>query len=369
MNVELKHILIVTSEFPPQPGGISNHAYNLAKHLQRHHFLVDLIADCRSFSSDEECVFDDDLNFKVHRIMRRKLRVLMYLNRIIILFKLIKTSDVVIATGKFSLWMVAFSSLFYNKKFIAILHGSEVNYSQKFLKHSINWSLKRFSKLIAVSNYTKSLVSHLNHQGIVVIPNGFDTSKWNLKNTQTLNLNGQPKLITVGNVTNRKGQLNVINMLPELIKNYPEIHYHCVGIPSQKEEFISIALKLKVETHITFHGKVGDLRLQELLQSSDVFVMLSNPTQSGDVEGFGIAIIEANALGLPSIGSVNCGIEDAISDKKSGILVHYDDSVAFLKALNTILNHYENYKTEAKQWALQHSWDSIIINYIKEIRN
>jgi len=367
LNTKSKHILIVASEFPPQPGGIGNHAYNLARHLQRHHFLVDVIADCRSFSGDEERIFDDNLNFKVHRIVRRKLRALMYLKRIISLFKLIKTSEVVIASGKFSLWMVAFSSLFYNKKFIAILHGSEVNYSQKFLKHSINWSLKRFSKLIAVSNYTKSLVSHLNHQGIVVIPNGFDTSKWNLKNTQTLNLNGQPKLITVGNVTNRKGQLNVINMLPELIKNYPEIHYHCVGIPTQKEEFISIALKLKVETHITFHGKVSDSHLQELLQSSDVFVMLSNPTQTGDVEGFGIAIIEANALGLPSIGSINCGIEDAISNKKSGILVTYNDSEVFLKALNEILSKYENYKFEAKQWAKQHTWETIIKQYIKEI--
>lgn len=367
MNIEPKHILIVTSEFPPQPGGIGNHAYNLAKHLQRHHFLVDVIADCRSISGDEECVFDEDLNFKVHRIVRRKLRALMYLKRIISLFKLIKTSEVVIASGKFSLWMVAFSSLFYNKKFIAILHGSEVNFSKKLLKNSINWSLKRFSKLITVSNYTKSLVFHLNHKDIVVIPNGFDASKWNIKSKSKIQLKGNPKLITVGNVTERKGQLNVINMLSELIKTYPEIHYHCVGIPTQKEEFISIALKLKVETHITFHGKVSDSHLQELLQSSDVFVMLSNPTQTGDVEGFGIAIIEANALGLPSIGSINCGIEDAISNKKSGILVTYNDSEVFLKALNEILSKYENYKFEAKQWAKQHTWETIIKQYIKEI--
>ncbi|MCH7525120.1 MAG: glycosyltransferase family 4 protein, partial [Bacteroidetes bacterium] len=160
---------------------------------------------------------------------------------------------------------------------------------------------------------------------------------------------------------------NVIKLLPELIKIYPEIHYHCVGIPTQKEEFISIALKLKVETHITFHGKVSDSHLQDLLQSSDVFVMLSSPTQTGDVEGFGIAIIEANALGLPSIGAEGCGIEDAISNKKSGILVTYNDSEVFLKALNEILSKYENYKFEAKQWAKQHTWETIIKLYIKEI--
>ena len=37
---------------------------------------------------------------------------------------------------------------------------------------------------------------------------------------------------------------------------------------------------------------------------SDIFIMMSEMTESGDVEGFGIAIIEANSLGLPSIGTL-----------------------------------------------------------------
>lgn len=363
-----KSILIVTSEFPPQPGGIGNHAFNLAKHLQLHDFKVDLIADNRSFSGKEESGFDATLKFKIHRIKRLKLRFLMYLKRLLTLLRLIKVSETIIASGKFSLWMVAFASLFYKRHYIAILHGSEVNYNQKILKWSINWSLKQFSKLIAVSNYTKSLVSHLNNLDIIVIPNGFDSEKWNLKNKHTLNLKGQPKLITVGNVTDRKGQLNVINLLPEIIKVYPELHYHCVGILTQKNEFLKVAVRLKVENHITFHGKVTDESLQELLQSSHVFVMLSSSTHTGDVEGFGIALIEANALGLPGIGSTNCGIEDAICDKKSGLLVPYRDSVAFLNALNEILTNYEEYKMEAKNWAALHTWDTIIMQYIKEIK-
>ena len=364
-----KSILLITSEFPPQPGGIGNHAFNLAKQLQLHDFSIDVIADNRSFSGEKERLFDGSLNFKVHRILRYKLRMLMYFKRLVLLFKLIKSSDVIIASGKFSLWTVAFSSLFYKQRFVAIIHGSEVNFKQNLLRLSINWSLKRFSKVIAVSNYTKLLVSHLNLKNIVVIPNGFDVSKWISEGTHTLNLKGQPKLITVGNVTERKGQLNVIKLLPELIRTYPEIHYHCVGIPTQKKEFLKTANLLKVENYITFHGKVTDKYLQQLLQSSDVFVMLSSKTDTGDVEGFGIALIEANALGLPAIGAIGCGIEDAIHDKKSGVLVSTDDADAFLIALNHILTNYEKYKNEAKYWARQHTWDIIIKQYIKEIEN
>lgn len=367
MKNSLRHILIISSEFPPQPGGIGNHAYNLATQLQLHDFIIDVIADNRSFSGDEESIFDAELKFTVNRITRYKFRFLMYLKRIAFLFRLIKVSDTIIASGKFSLWMVAFSSLFYKRKFIAILHGSEVNFNHKLLKFSIEKSLKRFSKLLSVSNYTKSLVSHLNHKNVVVIPNGFNASKFNLKINPEINLKGSPKLITVGNVTDRKGQLNVINLLPKLIKVFPDIHYHCVGIPTQKEQFLKVATRLNVDNHITFHGQVSDENLQQLLQSSDVFVMLSSPTSTGDIEGFGIAIIEANFMCLPSIGATNCGIEDAINNKKSGILVPYNNSELFIFALTIILSEYDDYSNNAKKWALQHTWNIVIQQYIKEI--
>ena len=56
--------------------------------------------------------------------------------------------------------------------------------------------------------------------------------------------------------------------------------------------------------------------------ASDIFVMLSEETTTGDVEGFGIAVIEANALGIPTIGTMGSGLEDAISDKITGFLVN-----------------------------------------------
>ncbi|HAI19011.1 MAG TPA: hypothetical protein DCM10_13880 [Xanthomarina gelatinilytica] len=39
-----KNILIVTSEFPPQPGGIGTHAYYLALHLVKNGYGVTVIS-------------------------------------------------------------------------------------------------------------------------------------------------------------------------------------------------------------------------------------------------------------------------------------------------------------------------------------
>ena len=365
--IKKKRLLLVTSEFPPQPGGIGNHAHHLAKHLQKNHFNVQVICDCRSFDGQEEQKFDHSLPYKVHRVTRQHQRIFMYLKRIQLLFKIIKDVDIVIGSGKFPLWVVAFSSLFYSKDFIAIVHGTEVNFKKTSLKIAIDLALKRFTKVIAVSEYTESLISHLNLKHLFVIPNGFDLELWSQDSIEPMNLFGSPKLITVGNVTERKGQLNVIRQIPELLKEFPQLHYHCVGIPTEQHRFLAEARTLKIDTHVTFHGQVDDRALRQLLVSSDVFVMLSSPTATGDVEGFGIAILEANALGLPAIGSIGCGIEDAIKSDVSGFLISHNDSGQFINALKTLLENKNEFSEQAKSWAKRFDWKLVINRYIEVI--
>jgi len=279
MKIATSNIVIVTSEFPPQPGGIGNHAYNLALHLSQNGYEVRVIADQRSKTGIDELNFDASLPFSVERIKLYNPRFLMYVKRIILTFKYIKKASHCIATGKFSLWNVAFCSLFYKRNTMAVIHGTEVNFKSAIIKKSINASLKRFPTIVAVSNYTKDLVSHLN-KTVAVIPNGITVSQW--KNTSgEITLKGKPVLTTVGRVSARKGQLNVIKHLPELIKHYPDLHYHCVGLLGEAEEFTKVAKSLNVESYITFHGSVDDITLKQNLEATDIFVMLSSESNTG----------------------------------------------------------------------------------------
>ncbi|MGC1472565.1 MAG: glycosyltransferase family 4 protein [Psychroserpens sp.] len=364
MNKLNKRILIVSSEFPPQPGGIGNHAYNLALYLSRNDFEITVIADQRSSDGNEELDFDQNLPFLVKRNKLRTPRVFMYFIRLKLILSSIKTSHTIIATGKFSLWSVAFFSLLIKRNYIAVIHGTEVNFKTIWLKRSVDWSLNRFDKIIAVSNYTKRLIEHLNLR-VTVIPNGIAVNKWHNELINESNLKGFPKLITVGNVTSRKGQLNVISHLPDLLLKYPELHYHCVGLMTEAEDFIRHAEVLKVQNRVTFHGRVNDEELQTMLMASDIFVMLSSETATGDVEGFGIAILEANLLGVPAIGSLGCGIEDAIAAKMSGLLVPPKSSEAFVQAVEDILSTPRAYREGAIDWATKHDWSEVIKAYLK----
>lgn len=365
----MKNILLLSSEFPPLPGGIGNHALHLALSLQKEGNEVTVVTNQRSSISNEESTFDGMLPFKVERIPR-KMVMLTYCNRIFKALQCVRNRKIttVLCSGKFSLWTGAsLKKCYSNKKYIAILHGSEINAGGYLSKAITNWSLKQFDALIAVSHFTKNLALEKNKNlKITVINNGFSTSKTE-SNKSNLMINGNPIMVTVGNVTSRKGQQNVIKALPLLKETFPEIQYHIVGIPTEKTAFQKLAQSLEVAKNITFHNALSQEDLNNVLLQSKVFFMLSDTLKNGDVEGFGIAVLEANALGIPAIGSKNSGIADAIQDGFSGKLVNPHDVNEIGLALRDIMSNYAAYSKNAKEWSTQFTWDIIVKKYLSII--
>lgn len=361
-----KKTLIFTSEFPPLPGGIGNHAYNLAEYLQQHGYEITVITDQRHKNLQLDIDFDSKHAFKVVRIKRKSPSFITYINRVIQTFTQIKKHKTIIASGKFPLWIVAVLSIFFRKKqFIAVLHGSELGAGGSKGQQLTKWCLKRYDKLIAVSNFTKALA--LQRQPVVqidVINNGF-TPK--VTTTEISSSKNDLSIITVGNVTSRKGQQNVIRALPEIKKLYPNTCYHIVGLPTQKNEFQRLAQELDVQDAVIFHGALSDSKLHQKMTQSSVFFMLSDHLSNGDVEGFGIAVLEANHLGLPAIGSKNSGIADAIKDGYSGRLVHPHNPQEIAQAFSEIMNNYEYYSKNATEWSKNFEWEIIITKYIEVI--
>lgn len=359
-------ILIVTSEFPPLPGGIGNHAVNLARQFGDHGYCVTVITDQRSASLQEDEEFDSKLPFRVIRIKRESFVLLTYLKRIVKTFSFAKKNEYIIASGKFPLWVIACLSMFFNaKEFSCVLHGSELGAGGKAGKVFTAWCLKRYNKLIAVSNFTKNLA--LNRQPastIQVINNGFVPKT---ENGSEQKKEAGVSIITVGSVTLRKGQQNVIKALPRLKSVFPDIAYHVIGLPTEQKKFSELAKQLNVEHSVKFYGVLPDETVCQKLSASHVFCMLSDHLPNGDFEGFGIAVLEANHLGLPAIGSKDSGIADAIKDGFSGKLVNPHDPGDIARALTEIMNNYSTYSQQAKVWAGQFHWSKIIRHYISVI--
>jgi phosphatidylinositol alpha-1,6-mannosyltransferase len=124
--------------------------------------------------------------------------------------------------------------------------------------------------------------------------------------------------------------------------------------------------RINVSNYLTFHGQAKDREtLASFYKSCDIFIMLSENQPNGDVEGFGIAILEANYFGKPAIGARGCGIEAAIKNHYNGILVNGDNTSEILNAIQEILTHQKYYEAQPKTWSIKHNWDEIVENIIE----
>lgn len=361
-----KNILLVASEFPPMPGGIGNHAYCLAQELARLKYSVTVLTEQREQQHGEWSEFvRSNPEIKIIGVRRKRIDLVTYFLRVLQFYKLLfQISDLtVIFSGKFPVWL---SGIAPRRRSIVVVHGSEI----KQTGYSKRWFEKGLQKadfIVCVSNYTKAqLISHypnLDAAKIVIINNGFK-SLLTADSTCEKEINlPRLNLVTVGGIHKRKGQFNVVEALPEIIKIFPDCRYHIVGLPLEKAELLNLIGNKKVTDHVSFYHGLSDTEVRERLKASDVFMMLSEHLENGDFEGFGIAIMEAMALGLPAIGTRDSGIADAIKDEFSGKLVDPKDTAEIVQALEEITKDYSRYSADAGSWAEGFQWKHKVTEY------
>ncbi len=362
---ERTKVLLVTSEFPPGPGGIGNHAFSLANSLIVRGFDVEVTAVTHYVTDEQAINFDKNCNTGVRVIRFFKQGSFSHLWRMQVLRRMVRDNnyDVVLLSGLFSLWAGMILKWLYPKMHtMAILHGSEVNPSFWPVRVITHKAILSANRLLPVSRFTFGLLpQRLRQRPYTIIPNGIEPQRMPpVKESSLEKLDGSPILLTVGNVTPRKGQHRVIKALPTLVECFPQIRYHVVGLPTHVDSFELLARQLKVDHLVRFHGHLKDRAdLGWIYDSSTVFVILSENQPDGNVEGFGIVVLEANYYGIPVIGAKNCGIESAIKDGFNGRLVDGDQPEEIKNALMDILNHYDLYCRQAKEWAMQHDWKQI----------
>ncbi len=156
-----------------------------------------------------------------------------------------------------------------------------------------------------------------------------------------------------GRLQRWKGHYEFLNMAAELKEKYHNIFFMVIGgaTVGEKDEAEGIyreAKRLKLADRLIFTGFRNDV--PDLLNVLDLFVFPSY------AEAYGMALLEAMAVGLPVVAS-NCdGVLDIIEDGKTGILITPRNSESLKNAVKKLIeekkyrqklarNGYENFKS------------------------
>jgi phosphatidylinositol alpha-1,6-mannosyltransferase len=144
-------------------------------------------------------------------------------------------------------------------------------------------------------------------------------------------------LLTVARLVPHKGMDTTIRALALLAPRYPDLRYAIVGQGPERATLEDLARSEGVAERVRFLSELGDEALPLAYALATVYVGASRQTAK-DVEGFGIALLEAQAAGLPVVAGRSGGIPDAVQNGVTGVLTDPEDPADVAAALAGLLD-------------------------------
>ncbi|MDQ3688115.1 MAG: glycosyltransferase family 4 protein, partial [Acidobacteriota bacterium] len=186
--------------------------------------------------------------------------------------------------------------------------------------------LRRADFVVAISEYTKQRAIEANGvpaERFHVLPNALEHSaqKFALELSQIPPPSGM-RLLSVCRLDaaeQYKGVDTVIESLPAIAAQVPDVQYLIVGGGTDVERHQQLARNAGVAERVHFLGFVDDAKLRAYYQACDVFVMPS----AG--EGFGFVYLEAMEYSKPVVAARSGGAPEVVEDGVTGTLVEYGD--------------------------------------------
>lgn len=343
-------IILLAIDFPPLAGGISRYLFDIANSVA--HSELEVITLPVSDSTN----FDRSHNLKINRIFW-PIRQVSYSSQIkysaplyfVNLIKQRKPDFLICGQAHYTLLLPAW---FYSKltgiPFGVFTHGFDLKHPQKrFYRQLFNFLLLEANVVFTNSKATRDIALSIgvkSNQISIIRP--FIRPKDNTpclvphEVLQRHKLRNKKCILTVGRLVERKGHDIVLRSLPQIIQQNPDVHYLIVGQGPYENTLKSLVSTMGLDSYVTFAGFVPDNELSAYYQIANVFVMISRDIpEKGDTEGFGIVYLEANQFKLPVVAGRTGGVEDAVVDGKTGLLVDPNSCEQVASAISTLLGN------------------------------
>lgn len=225
---------------------------------------------------------------------------------------------------------------------ISTEHNMNLDYG--WLKKIIKLVLSLFTdKIVAVSQAVKEYSvakGKIKAAKIAVIYNGIDLTRFKFRGYHKI----EPAKISAGvlaRLAEQKGHKYLIEAIPLILAKYPGFTLHIWGEGALRSELQVQAKDLAVSKNVMFQGKTG--QPEKVLPQLDLFIFPSV------WEGLGIAVLEAQAVGLPVVASRIPGVDELIKNKETGLLFAPKDPRAIAAAVLAVLDNEQLQQKIVKQ--------------------
>ena len=324
-----KKVLLVTNDLGPRSGGIETFILGLLEGLPKNSLVI------YTSSQKGHAPFDAQLLEKFGAtVIRDRAKILLPTPRItrkaVGILKQYKIQNVWFGAAA-PLGLMA--SQLRNggaSNIVALSHGHEVWWAKiPILKQILRKIIKDVDKLGYLGAFTKNEISKSTTEvnKLVQVAPGIDTNYFQPKKPNPAliaryQLEGRRVIVCVARLVHRKGQDQLIKALPSILEKFPDTILLIVGQGPIEQMLRNSARQLGVTHKVIFTGRVPHSDLADYICLGEVFAMPVRSRFFGfEVEGLGIAYLEASACGLPVVVGNSGGATDAVIDQVTGLLV------------------------------------------------
>lgn len=239
-------------------------------------------------------------------------------------------------------------------------HHQDMEYAKKVVN-----SCKKIDSLVLVSDSLRSFYKkEMKQKNIkckcVYIPNMLDKIP-----TKTSKLT-EKRLISVGRLSKEKGYTDLIEIFKKFHELNPDWHLDIVGDGSERNKIVDRIYLNNLTDSVTVHGYLKKKEIDELLNSSSIYLMASY------TESFGIVLIEAMSHGIPCIAFTSAeGANDLIQNDVNGYLIenrNFDDMV---NKINELVNNKKKRQVlgkNAREFSLKYDKENIKNEWLKLLK-
>ena len=171
----------------------------------------------------------------------------------------------------------------------------------------------------------------ISQKKISIIYNGIEKTS---KNKKTRNIK---RILTIANLSPRKGYVEYLSVIKEVILKHPNVKFVFVGIDNMNGKVLELIKKNNLSDYIEYLGFIKNVHSE--LNKSYIFVLPSLHS-----EGCPTSIMEAMSYSLPCIAYNICGINEIIVNKKTGLLAKVNDQEMLAKNICELIENKVLYR-------------------------
>ncbi len=284
--------------------------------------------------------------------------------------------DVILFSSMVTASLAGMTEKKINVPMVTINHGHDVKMQLGIYQKYLPKVFDALSGVISVSSATREecIKRGMDPSKGVALPNGFNLEEFNidiekeqarekLEKTFDISIENKHLLITVGRQVKRKGhEWFITEILPKITSDFV---YLAIGDGPEHEKLKEIRDNSDQKEQIILAGRQPDEILNYTYAAGDLFIMPNIPVE-GDMEGFGIVLLEANLAETPAIASDLEGIRDVITNGENGYKIEVGNSDVFASKIDQVLaNEIKNLSVNARQFVLKNfNWSKVAEDYI-----